>query len=258
MALNSIRFGVAGGPAMVLLALAVGYLHDVMLNKVMLFAELPDACHCVLSSIWICKNKRFHPIGSSRSHSFADFRRVVLASIRRNAPTMRIAHLFKGFGGMLPSTKSTGLPTMRIAHLLKSSLGIFSSQARSSYASKIKAFFVKGLHFVEPVLLASSQEIREKHQFKDFKDECFLPILIPGALEFGVSVGVVPKPFEVFIPPIAQVNSASNVNFACGRADDFVDAAGIGVLRKHISNCLSLVPCLCVAREARLLPFRRG
>src|SRR5216683_2660186 len=98
------------------------------------------------------------------------------------------------------------------------------SLRRASSGSHIKTLVAEGLKLLKPVLLTSSQQFRNKHQFQDFKGKSISAVFVPGMLQMGITMFVPPKSTKMLAPASTQMHSTAYVNFLVSSAGDFVNA----------------------------------
>lgn len=111
--------------------------------------------------------------------------------------------------------------------------------------------WVHWFQLIEPILLTFKQEHRQD-PFENLKHETGFAVLVPSTLQEDAVMAIVAKIAAMLKPALMQVIGTAKIKLLVGCADNTVDARCRGDVIRHMSNCLSLVPCLfrCQAGKA--------
>src|SRR6266571_3607722 len=153
------------------------------------------------------------------------------------------------FRGMFWARFATFQDTQFFAHFRRA----LYTQARTCNLRNIKEW----LQFVNPILFTCGQHLRDKYQFKYLKNKSSFCVLIPSTLQFLIVMGIVTQVLAMIYPASVQIDRTTNVELACNRTGDAINARSGGGSRGH-ANCLSLVALLSCCQGVRRHLFAQG
>src|SRR5260221_5498930 len=118
------------------------------------------------------------------------------------------------------------------------------TQTRACNTVNVETLVAKRLKFIKPELLTCRQEVREKHQFDHFIDECVRAILIPCALQFLVGMSLVRKIMAVFLASVLEIESNGGIHATCRNVNKAIYGTGGG---GRICIHAAKIPSLCAS-----------
>src|SRR5258706_717988 len=233
--LPSIHFGVTGFPASMLSVFALSNVYHAGIVKTVLPAKCTNPMNDLLNTIRRCNDvSPLAGLTKSITHLFTyRMSKASCTHVLDSFWTMFFAktvnsHFLAGFKRSFLATARSRLTKMSISQCFFDMWKHFRSQARTSNTVKIEAFVAKWFELIKPVLLTCRQQFRNKHQLNHFKDEGLRTILVPCALQLGVSVSTFLEKMLMYTPAVLQIDGTTNVELACNRANDAVYARSGG------------------------------